>query len=224
MADSETQILVEDDNGYMREGIGNAHTILMIYDDFMALTQNTWELYPAVAYRRLSDGTIVHNCAREYRASQIIRAEGSPADQPPRIVEDKGRGSEIHSQEDQGKLLQYWAWAQLPLDVGIIFPTKDARTYEFWLEFSLQPVPEDDGDPMSYFRVIKELWMERLRKDSPHVAYAFDRDHLADDFSVKMRYVFNKIRIWYVQNSSLQAGFTRSLAEEPCPKDKWFSP
>jgi hypothetical protein len=168
--------------------------------------------------RRLSDGTIVHNCATKYRASQIIRAEGSPADQSPRIVEDKGRGSEIHSREDQGKLLQYWAWAQILLDVGIIFPTKDARTYEFWLELSLKPMPEDDGDPMFYFRVIKELWMERLRKDSPYVAYAFDRDHLADDFSVKMRYVFNEIRIWYVPNSSLQAGFTRSLAEEPVRK------
>jgi hypothetical protein len=68
MAESETQVMVEYDNGYMREGIGNAYTIQILYDDFMALTQNTWEIYPAVAYRRLSDGTIVHNCARDYRA------------------------------------------------------------------------------------------------------------------------------------------------------------
>jgi hypothetical protein len=77
---------------------------------------------------------------------------------------------------------------------------------------------------MFYFRVIKELLMERLRKESPYVANAFDRDHLADDFSFRMRYVFNKIRIWYVPNRSLEGGFTRSLGEEPCPKDKWFSP
>jgi hypothetical protein len=38
-----------------------------------------------------------------------------------------------------------------------------------------------------------------------------------------MRYVFNKRRIWYVPNDSLKARFTRSLAEEPCPKDKWYS-
>jgi hypothetical protein len=77
---------------------------------------------------------------------------------------------------------------------------------------------------MMVIRVIKEMWMERLRRDSPYVAYAFDRDHVSEDFSVKMRYVFNTIRLWYVRNPSLQAGFTRALAEEPCPKDKWTSP
>jgi hypothetical protein len=112
----------------------------------------------------------------------------------------------------------------MPLDVGVIFPSKDGRTDEFWLELTLQPLPEDDGEPMFYFRVIKDMWMECLRRDSPYVAYAFDRDHVADDFSFKMRYVFNKVRIWYVPNGSLQVGFSRSLAEEPCPKDKWFSP
>jgi hypothetical protein len=39
-----------------------------------------------------------------------------------------------------------------------------------------------------------------------------------------MRYVFNKVRLWYVPNCSLEGGFNRSLAEEPCPKDKWISP
>jgi hypothetical protein len=139
MAESETQVMVEYDNGYIREVIGNACTIQILYDDFMTLTQNTWEIYPAVAYRRLSDGTIVHNCTRDYRAGQLLRAEGIPVVHPPRIIEDRGRGSEIHSREDQGKLLQYWAWAQLPMDVGVIFPTKDGRTYEFWMAFRLHP-------------------------------------------------------------------------------------
>jgi hypothetical protein len=107
MSESETKILVEYDCGYMQEGIGNAYTIQMIYDDFMALTQNTWALYPATAYRILLDGTIVHKCTTDYRTGQLIRSEGTPAQQPPRIIEDKGRGSEIRSREDQGKLLQY---------------------------------------------------------------------------------------------------------------------
>jgi hypothetical protein len=224
MADSETQVMVEYDNGYMREGIGNAYTIQILYDDFMALAQNIWEIYPAVAYRRLSDGTIVHNCTRDYRAGQLLRAEGVPVVHPPRIIEDKGRGSEIHSREDQGKLLQYWAWAQMPMDVGVIFPTKDGHTYEFCLEFSLAPSPDDDGDPRFYIRITQEIWMERLRRESPYVAIAFDKDHVEDNFGVKMRYVFNKVRLWYVPSSIYQAGFTRSLAEEPCPKDKWISP
>jgi hypothetical protein len=220
MAESETKILVEYESGYMQEGIGNAYTIQMVYDHFMALTQNTWALYPATAYRRLVHGTIVHKCTTDYRTGQLLRSEGIPAEQPARIIEDRGRGSEIHSIEDQGKLLQYWAWDQMPLDGGVIFPTKDDRTTEVWLEMTLQPVP-DDGDPLMYFRIIKAIWMERLRNESPYVAAPLDRR--GDDFSAKMRYVFNKIRIWYVPNSSFNAGFTRSLAEEPCPKDKWYS-
>jgi hypothetical protein len=47
---------------------------------------------------------------------------------------------------------------------------------------------------------------------------------LEDNFSYKVRYVFNKVRVWFVPNGSLQAGFSRPLAEEPCPKDKWISP
>jgi hypothetical protein len=195
MADSETQVLIEYESGYMREGISNTYTIQILYDDFMAFTENTWEIYPAAAYRRTVDGTIAHNCIRDFRTGQILRSEAIPASQPTRIIEDRGRGSEIHNKEDQGKLMQYWAWAQLPLDVCVIFPTKDGHTYEFWHELSLHPLEENDGDPYFCFRVVKEMWMERLRRDSPCVAYAFERDHLSDDFSVKMRYVFNKIRL-----------------------------
>jgi hypothetical protein len=133
MTDSETQVLVEYTNGYMREGIGNTYTLQVVYDDFMSLTTNTWEIYPALAYRRTNDGIIVHNCTNDYRANQILRSEADPVEHPVRIIEDRGRGSEIHSLEDQGKLIQYWAWAQMPLDVGVIFPAKDGRTYEFWL-------------------------------------------------------------------------------------------
>jgi hypothetical protein len=156
MASMETRIMIEYDGGYMREGIGNAYTIQMIYDDFMFLTGNTWKIYPALAYRRLNDGTIVHNCVSDFQESQLIRSEHTQLEHPPRIIEDRGRGSEILSPEDQGKLMQYWAWSQLPLDVGVIFPTRDHRTYEFWFETRLQPMPEDN-DNFFYFRVVKEI-------------------------------------------------------------------
>jgi hypothetical protein len=39
-----------------------------------------------------------------------------------------------------------------------------------------------------------------------------------------MRYLFNGLRLWFVPNVSLAGGINRSLAEDPCPKDKWFSP
>jgi hypothetical protein len=35
--------------------------------------------------------------------------------------------------------------------------------------------------------------------------------------------VFNNPRVWFVPTPSYEEGFKRSLAEEPYPKDKWFS-
>jgi hypothetical protein len=128
---SETKIMVEYEYGYMFEGIGNAYTIRTVFQDFMALTQNQWELYPAVGYRRLIDGTIVHKCTRNYREGQQILAEDAAIPPPIMVIEERGRGTEIHSIADQGRLLQYWAWARLPLEVGIIFPTSDGRVTEF---------------------------------------------------------------------------------------------
>jgi hypothetical protein len=118
------------------------------------------------------------------------------------------------------RLLQYWAWAQLPLEAGIIFPTKDGLTVEFWMKLTLQRV-EDDDVPGTYSRVAKEMWLERLREESPYVTEPLGT--LGDDFGMKMRYIRNTIRLWFVPNQSVAVGFTRSLAEEPCAKDKWYS-
>jgi hypothetical protein len=166
------------------------------------------------------DGTITHKCITDFRTSQLIRAGNAPVDHPLRIIEDRGRGSEIHNLEDMDRLLQYWAWEQLPLEVGVIFPTKDGLTVEFWMKLTLQRV-EDDDVPGTYSKVAKEMWLERLREESPYVAEPLST--LGDDFGMKMRYVRNTIRLWFVPNPSLAAGFTRSLAEEPCAKDKWYS-
>jgi hypothetical protein len=140
----------------MREGIGNTYTLQVLYDDFMLLTTNTWEIYPALAYRRTNDGIIVNNCTNDYRANQILRSAGEPVEHPARIIEDKGRGSEIHSLEDQGKLIQNWAWAfgrwrHLPIEgrsdlrilAGINPPAIGRRR---WLDFILLPCTQGDVD------------------------------------------------------------------------------
>jgi hypothetical protein len=220
IAESETKIQLEYGLGYMREGVGNAYTIQIIHDDFMLLTQNSWGLYPAHPERRLMDGTIVHKCITDSRTSQLIREGNAPVIHPPHIIEDRGRGSEIHNEEDMDRMLQYWAWAQLPLEVGIIFPTKDGLTIEFWMNLTLQRVVDDD-EPGTYARLAKEMWLERLRDESPYVADPLST--LGNDFGMKMRYVSNSIRLWFVPNQAALVGFTRPLAEEPCSKDKWYS-
>jgi hypothetical protein len=221
LAVSETRILLEYEFGYMKVGVPNAYTIQMIHDDFSYLNE-TWDIYPAQACRRLIDGTIVHNCTTDYRTGQLLRAAAETVDPPANVIEDRGRGSEINSVSDQGKLLQYLSWAQLPLDVGVIFPTQDGRTYEFWMELVIQHEPDDGEDPLFYLRVIKAQWLERLMQDSPYVARALER--IGEDFGAKMRYCFNRVRVWFVPNGAVTVGFKSPLAEASIPKDKWYSP
>jgi hypothetical protein len=41
--------------------------------------------------------------------------------------------------------------------------------------------------------------------------------------SVKVRYLYNSLRVWFVPNSTYTSDFLRPLAAESCPKDKWYS-
>jgi hypothetical protein len=83
---------------------------------------------------------------------------------PPKILEERGRRTLIPNIKSQGKLLQYWAWAQTSIEVGVYFP-EERRNIEYWMTLTLQPVPDDD-DPSIYLRVLKEMWMQRLREIS----------------------------------------------------------
>jgi hypothetical protein len=83
---------------------------------------------------------------------------------PPKILEERGRGTLIPSGKNQGKLLQYWAWSQMAIEVGVYFP-EVKRNIVYWMTLTLQPVPGDD-DPTIYHRVLKEMWMQRLREIS----------------------------------------------------------
>jgi hypothetical protein len=93
--------------------------------------------------------------------------------------------------EDQGKLLQYWAHSENPMEVGVLIPTERLKI-EYWMNITLQPVPEVD-DPTIYLRVIQALWLERLREVSRGLAQSIET--LGDNFRYQIRYVFNGIRI-----------------------------
>jgi hypothetical protein len=92
------------------------------------------------------------------------------------------------------------------------------------MNLTLQPIPEDD-DPTIYLLDLKELWMQRLREISPGVAQALES--LGRDFGVVFRYLYNRLRVWYVPLVTSPQGqrpmVSRPLAEEPSPKDKWYS-
>jgi hypothetical protein len=85
---------------------------------------------------------------------------------------------------------------------------------------TLQPV-SDDEDPSVYVRILKELWLERLRGISAGVAQCLES--VGDDFGFRLRYVFNGLRIWFAPLATIESGIRRPFAEEPHPKDKWYS-
>jgi hypothetical protein len=93
----------------MKVGMGESYRIRMLAEEFWALTQRQWEIYPKIGYRRLIDGTAIHDVTEDYKEFQNIVAHDEIITLPARIQEERGRRTEIHSVTDQAKLLQYWA-------------------------------------------------------------------------------------------------------------------
>jgi hypothetical protein len=80
---------------------------------------------------------------------------------------------------------------------------------------------EDDDDGKAYPLVLQQLWISILRQISPQVAQACDA--LGSDFSYKVRYHDNIVKVWYAPRDFITAGLTTPLAEQPTVKDKWVS-
>jgi hypothetical protein len=92
--------------------MGNAYTIQMLADEMIEVTQGTWGFLPIEGDRRLTDGTIVHNVTADQTEFQAKAADRGIQVLPIKIIEDRGRGTLITNQGDQGKLLQFFAHGQ----------------------------------------------------------------------------------------------------------------
>jgi hypothetical protein len=220
MKKMEHQVVMEYEEGFFRIGMPNAYTPGMLADEFWALTQDTWEMGPGLPIRRETDGTIVHGIITDWPALQAFLALHEEVVPPVKILEERGRGTLIRSQLSQGKLLRYWAWAKTPLDGGVFFP-ETSRKIEYWMKIVLPRVEKED-DPTIYLLALKEAWMERLRGISNDVADLLGT--LGNDFGIEIRYLRNVLRVWFVPLFESKPVIKQSLAEEPIPKDKWFTP
>jgi hypothetical protein len=187
----EVQVMIEYAQGHTRVGMGNAYTLNLLAYVFLTITQNQWRMYQLNSCRRLLDGTVVHEITEDIGLFQTIRDAHEPQVLPPKILEERGRGTIITSQEDQGKLFQYWAHAQNPVDVGVFILIGELK-YAYWMTIMLQPEPEDE-DPKTYPSAIQDMWLERLRGVSQGLAQQLEM--LGNDFGYQVRYVFNGIRI-----------------------------
>jgi hypothetical protein len=56
---------------------------------------------------------------------------------------------------------------------------------------------------------------------SPRIAA--ECDNLGQDFSYRMRYQGNALKVWFTPTASMTGGLDKPLAEAPVPKDKWVS-
>jgi hypothetical protein len=190
----------------------------MLAQEFWALTQDTWELYPRETCNREIDGTIIYDTTNDpvrFRESQGVDYMLDP---PAKIQEDQGRGMAINSKADQDGLLQYWAWARQDIAAGVAFNINGFAT-EFWMTLALESL-EDDDEGRAYAGALHQLWIWKLRQVSPRVAADCDT---VTDFSYSMRCQGNALKVWFVPRAHYEGGITKSLAEQPISKDKSFT-
>jgi hypothetical protein len=219
MKEMPRQVLMEYEEGFMKTGVEEAYTVRMIANDFWALTQQAWEFGPIGPIRRNLDGVVVHGISWDRSEFMAVIEEDEEVVPPPKILEERARGTVIRNLRSQGKLFQYWAWAQTPIEVGILVPNA-GWLVEYWVTINLQPIP-GDSDPQTYSREVQRLAFQRLREISDGIAQKMEE--WEDDFRIITRYLYNNLRVWICPMKAFNAGVKRPLAEESCPKDKWIS-
>jgi hypothetical protein len=181
------------------------------------VTQRTWEFAPIGVSRREIDGTVVHGVTWDHREHQAAVAEDERVVPPPKILEERGRGTLIRNGESQGKLLQYWAWEGSPIEAGLMFPNEDWKI-EYWMNLTLQAIP-DDQDPATYPSILRDMCIQRLSGVSQGIAQILES---VDNFRMESRYLYNGLRVWFCPMVAFSI-VKRPLAENPIQKDKWYS-
>jgi hypothetical protein len=88
-------------------------------------------------------------------------------------------------------MLQYWAWSQHPVRVGIGLNINN-YSCEYWLDIPLQQI-EDEKEGAAYFAVLQQAWLEELSQISPQVAIRCQ--NLGTDYVYKMRYQGNVLKV-----------------------------
>jgi hypothetical protein len=208
----EVPVRIEYDDGFMNVGMGNAYTIRMLWEEFRSLTHETWEFGPTLPIRREIDGTVVHGISWEWSELCALINEDTEVRHPPKVVEDRGRGTLIRNLKSQGKLLQYWARAESNIEVGVFLPAEvDGQPWnvEYWMDLSLQADP--DAQPEDYVGILRDRAISRISEFSGATAQWLDG---IGEFGVETRYLFNSVRFWMCPRSAYGSRIKRPMAED----------
>jgi hypothetical protein len=123
----------------------------------------------------------------------------------------------------QARLIQYWSWIQKDIEVGVFIPG-DNRDIEYWM---LATVPFESEADLSYYP--HELMNIFIQKTGMITAELAQWVAEVPEFIVQTRYAFNSVKVWYCPKTLKDgskiygARVKRPLAEEPSPKDKWYT-
>jgi hypothetical protein len=190
MKEMDVQVVFEYDDGFMKVGMGEAYTLNMLIDEFHYLTRESWMIFPTLPIQRNEDGSIVHGWTDNWPETSALLQKQKKLKLPPRIIEDKCRGALIFNPTSQAKLIQYWAWIQQNIEVGVFIPG-DNRDVEYW---TMITVPyEPDADLSYYPDTLMSMFIQSASLITPEVAH-----WLADirPFIVQTRYAFNSVKVW----------------------------
>jgi hypothetical protein len=130
--------------GYTRIGMPDRYTLRMLATELWALTENDWGIFPKPPILTRADGTIQHETfetAAEFH--QTFLDSLGDYEFPPKVLVGTPRGSVIENHADQVCLLQYFAHAGQPMDVGAAFSV-DGYQVEYWFSGTIDPQPDED--------------------------------------------------------------------------------
>jgi hypothetical protein len=139
---------------------------------------------------------------------------------PPKVVEDRGRGTLIRTLKSQGKLLQYWARSEAKIEVGVFLPADvqdQPWNVEYWMDLSLQLVP--DFQPEDYVQALRDRAIEKISEFSGATAQWLDG---IKEYRVETRYSFNALRFWMCPKGAYGPRVKMPMAEDPSSRDKWY--
>jgi hypothetical protein len=188
----EVPVRIEYDDGFMKVGMENAYTIRMLYEEFRSITHETWEFGPTLPIRREIDGTVVHGITWEWSELRALINEDAEVEHPPKIIEERGRGTLIRNLRSQGKLLQYWARSGSKMEVGVFLPAEvngQPWNVEYWMDLILRLVPE--AQPEDYVSAVRDLAIAKILEFSGATAQWLDG---IENYRVETRYAFNTVR------------------------------
>jgi hypothetical protein len=61
------QAVIKYEEGHMKVGMEEGYTVHMLSNEFWAVTQNQWDIYPVLGTKRLSDRSVVRQTTENFK-------------------------------------------------------------------------------------------------------------------------------------------------------------